>query len=109
MSPSGDGQSYVDRRYYAQHQNAGYMPHIVQISNDVESILMMVAAGQGISVLPDYAARKLEHFGNLVFIPLNGDDEQVKIITAQNKNNKNPALENFLEWLSAHRSEIFSS
>lgn len=85
------------------------MPHIVQISNDVESVLMMVAAGQGISVLPDYAERKLEHFGNLVFIPLNGDDEQVKIITAQNKNNKNPALENFLEWLSAHRSEIFSS
>ena len=82
---------------------SGYMPHIVQISNDIESVLMMVAAGEGISVLPDYAIRKLGDAENLVFIPLKGDDEQVEIITAHNSENANPALENFLEWFSEYR------
>ena len=103
MSPSGDGHSHGDRRYYDQYRNAGYMPHIVQISNDIESVLMMVAAGEGISVLPDYAIRKLGDAENLVFIPLKGDDEQVEIITAHNSENANPALENFLEWFSEYR------
>lgn len=106
MSPSRDGQSYGDRRYYDQYENAGYMPNIVQISNDVESVLMMVAAGEGISILPDYAVRKLGDAENLIFLPLIGDDEQVEIITAHNADNTNPALEKFLIWFDRYRSDL---
>ncbi len=102
MSPSRDGQSYGDRRYYEQYRNAGYMPNIVQISNDIESINIMVAAGVGISILPEYATRRQEE-GHVVYIPLVGTDEHMEIISATKTDNGNPALQNFLDWFEDYK------
>ena len=102
MSPSRDGQSYGDRRYYEQYRNAGYMPNIVQISNDIESINIMVAAGVGISILPEYATRRQEE-GHVVYIPLVGTDEHMEIISATKAENGNPALQNFLDWFEDYK------
>ena len=37
------------------YQRAGYQPNIILRSNDMESILMMVAAEEGISIVPGYS------------------------------------------------------
>jgi len=55
MSPSGTGDSFGDAFYIRLYQQAGYQPNILLRSNDIESILMMVAAEEGISIVPEYS------------------------------------------------------
>lgn len=63
---------------------------------------MMVAAEEGISILPDYCTDKLYHADNLVFIPLVGAGEEEEIIAAWQTENANPALYRFLADLQAN-------
>ncbi|MDE5931581.1 MAG: LysR family transcriptional regulator, partial [Lachnospiraceae bacterium] len=97
MSPSTSGNSFGDAHFMNLYQEAGYLPNILFRSTDTESILMMVAAEEGISILPDYCTRKLDNADNLTFLPLIGENE-VEIITALwRKDNTNPALQHFLK------------
>lgn len=105
MTPSSTGDSVGDLRFYALYEQAGYQPNIFFRSNDVESILMMVAAEEGISILPAYVTNKLTNADNLVFVPLKGMEENVEIIAAWKKNSGNLALLRFLGRLSDFESE----
>ena len=96
MSPSDADDSYGDAFFMQLYKSAGYKPNILFRSSDTESILMMVAAEEGISILPDYCTDKLYHADNLVFVPLVGEGEEEEIIAAWLKDNQNPALEHFL-------------
>lgn len=57
---------------------------------------MMVAAEEGISILPDYCTDKLYNADNLAFVPLVGAGEEEEIIAAWQSGNANPALGRFL-------------
>ena len=96
MCPSDADDSYGDAFFMQLYKSAGYKPNILFRSSDTESILMMVAAEEGISILPDYCTDKLYHADNLVFVPLVGEGEEEEIIAAWLKDNQNPALEHFL-------------
>ena len=96
MTPSSTGDSVSDLRFYEMYERAGYHPDIFFRSNDVESILMMVSAEEGISIIPSYVTQKLTNADNLVFIPLIGDEEVVEIIAAWKKSSGNLALQQFL-------------
>ena len=54
MSPSEDFDSYGDEAFIRLYREAGYRPDILYRSADLEVILTMVAAEEGISILPDY-------------------------------------------------------
>ena len=99
MSPSGTGESIGDSFFYKLYQRAGYAPNILFRSNDVESILMMVAAEQGVSILPYYITKKLGNADNLVFVPLRGEHETMEIIAAWKRENTSPILRHFLDRL----------
>jgi len=99
MTPSSTGESVGDMRFYEKYEEAGYTPNILFRSNDVESILMMVAAEEGISLLPGYVTQKLTNAENIVFIPLQGQDETVEIIAAWKKDTGNVVLQGFLEMM----------
>ena len=96
MTPSSTGDSVSDLRFYEMYERAGYHPDIFFRSNDVESILMMVSAEEGISIIPAYVTQKLTNADNLVFIPLIGEEEVVEIIAAWKKASGNLALQQFL-------------
>ena len=100
MTLSSTGNSPEDMTFYQFYQDVGYQPNIIFRSNDVESILMMVAAEQGVSLLPSYATKKLINAENLVFIPLKGENECVNIIAAWKKDSKNPILHHFCKHIS---------
>lgn len=72
MSPDAADDSYGDALFMHLYQEAGYKPNILFRSADTESILMMVAAEEGISILPDYCTDKLYNADNLAFVPLVG-------------------------------------
>ena len=99
MTHSRDADSIGDRHFYELYYKAGYKPNITFRSNDMESILMMVAAGEGISVLPGYVTEKLDNADNIIFIPLVGDEETVEIIAAWVNEENNPVLLRFAEFL----------
>lgn len=99
MSPSRTGESIGDSHFYRLYQKAGYQPNILFRSNDAESILMMVAAEQGICVLPDYMTRKLTNVDHVTFVPLRGEHETAEIIAAWKRNNTSTILRHFLDHL----------
>jgi len=99
MSPSASGESYGDNHFMELYRQAGYQPNILFRSSDAESILMMVAAEQGISILPAHLTSKLTDAENLVFVPLTGEGEYEQIISVWQKENQSPALKHFLEFM----------
>lgn len=99
MSPSGTGDSLADEYFIRLYQKAGYYPNILLRSSDVESILMMVSAEEGISVLPVSCIRRLSEVDNLVFVPLIGEHEVEEILAVWRKDNRSPSLRHFLEML----------
>ena len=100
MSPSGTGDSFGDAFYIRLYQQAGYQPNIVLRSNDMESILMMVAAEEGISIVPEYTHPWNVGTENVVFVPLSGEGETEEILIAWRKNDDNPALLHFIQKLT---------
>ena len=96
MSPDAADDSYGDAFFMQLYNEAGYKPNILFRSADTESILMMVSAEEGISILPAYCVEKLYNADNLVFVPLIGEGEVEEIIAAWQTTNPNPALARFL-------------
>ena len=99
MSPSGTGDSFGDAFYIRLYQQAGYQPNIILRSNDMESILMMVAAEEGISIVPEYSHPWDVGTENVVFVPLAGESETQEILIAWRKNDDNPAIRHFVKSL----------
>ena len=97
MSPSGTGDSFGDAFYMKLYQQAGYQPNILMRSNDMESILMMVAAEEGVSIVPAYSHSWNIGTENIVFIPLCGEGETEEILIVWRKNDSNPALQHFIQ------------
>ena len=59
MSPSEDFESYGDAVLYTTVSGIRICSDIVYRSSDMEVILTMVAAEEGISILPEYFTSKL--------------------------------------------------
>ena len=97
MSPSSTGDSLADEYFIRLYQKAGYYPNILLRSSDVESILMMVSAEEGVSILPVSCMRRLSDTDNLVFIPLVGENETEEILAIWRRDNDSPLLEHFLQ------------
>ena len=97
MSPSSTGDSLADEYFIRLYQKAGYYPNILLRSSDVESILMMVSAEEGVSILPVSCMRRLSDTDNLVFVPLVGENETEEILAIWRKDNDSPLLEHFLQ------------
>lgn len=105
MSPSGTGDSFGDAYYIRLYHEAGYQPNIILRSNDIESILMMVAAEEGISIVPEYTHPWDVGTENVVFVPLAGEGETEEILVAWRKNDSQPALMHFIENLPGIRNK----
>ena len=105
MSPDSANDSYGDAFFMQLYKDAGYKPNILFRSCDAESILMMVAAEEGISILPAYFTSKLYNADNLVFVPMTGESEEEEIIAAWQQSNANPVLHRFLDILQASCTE----
>ena len=99
MSPSSTGDSFGDAYFMQLYQRAGYQPNILLRSSDTESILIMVAAEEGISILPSYVTDKLGNADNLVFVPLEGEEEAEEIIAAWKVTGMSVPLRQFVDRL----------
>ena len=101
MSPDSANDSYGDAFFMQLYKEAGYKPNILCRSSDAESVLIMVAAEESISILPGYFTDKLYNADNLSFVPMVGEGEYEEIIAAWRRDSVNPILEQFLGSLRA--------
>ena len=102
MSPSELSDNYGDSRFMDLYHAAGYHPEILCRSTDVESILIMVASEEGISIMPDYCVKKINNAEGLVFLPMKGKEEVEEIHAIWKKGNDNLALKHFLDQIREH-------
>ena len=98
-SQSTEKDSFGDSFFLNLYKDAGYRPNIIARCPDAESALMMVAAEEGVSILPEYCVSKLYNAENLVFVPLEGEKESQEIVVAWRRDSTNPALALMLESL----------
>lgn len=75
---------------------SGFFPNIVYKSSDIETMLIMIATGAGISILPEYTKQMLNSLSNLVFIPLLGQNEYIDIFAFWKKGSKDIIIEKLL-------------
>jgi len=99
MSPDSTGESFGDAYYIQLYQRAGYQPNILLHTSDVESVIMMVSAEEGICILPSYGAAMAASVNNVKFVPLEGDEETEEILAVWRGDDQSPALRHFVERL----------
>lgn len=87
-----ESPNMVPRRYL----NEDLLPSIIKTVEDVETILIMVASGIGIGILPDFDIRKPQINLNLVYIPLDTGGYMETLSVIHSENNPNPLILLFL-------------
>ena len=98
MTPSATGDSYGDDKFMRLYERAGYEPRILLKSSDTESLLMMVAAEEGISILPSHIVAKITNASNLRFVLLEGEEEHEDVFMLWRKSRDNAALQCLLRF-----------
>lgn len=78
---------------------SGFLPKVVGSSSDMETLFLMIAAGIGVSIMPESAIKYVKQSNDLVFVPLEGEHEKIDVVALWKKENTNPALAKFLEML----------
>ena len=95
---AGGCGSFGDAHFLQLYEKAGFKPKILLHSNDIESLLIMVAAEEGITVLPSYSVEKLTNADHLIFVPMQGEDEYEEIDMFWKRGQNNAALQCFLNF-----------
>ncbi len=84
------------------YQRGGYIPNVVAADGEDESVMLMVAAGTGIALIPEYITRHYESDPTLRILPItkaDGTSETLDFEALWRADNPNPALEHLLDAL----------
>ncbi len=81
------------------YERGGYIPKVVEVEGDQETLILMVSVGMGISILPEYITKLYQNEKNIRIIPMIKADktaETVDMEVSWDRNTNNPAVEKFL-------------
>jgi len=86
---------------------AGFAPRIVQTSNVFSSVLALVEAGEGITLIPS----SLRHvrFSDLAFCPISDPEGTIELVMAWSRQRETRLQKDFLEFVRARREVIRGS
>lgn len=101
MQPKGTAVDETEEAALC-YDRGGFLPNIIHREREVQTILLMVSAGMGVAVLPEYTVRYYRETKNLRIIPLytaNNTPETLDFGAAWRENNTNPAVTQMLDWL----------
>lgn len=95
---------FYDKNYAPDYYNKlieicgriGFKPNIVHEANNVHSILQLVEAGLGISILPSSLEQQYQEL-KISFVKLDGIPVSTEVVLAYKESNTNPALSWFIE------------
>ncbi|MCR4651582.1 MAG: LysR family transcriptional regulator [Lachnospiraceae bacterium] len=89
------------------YERGGFIPNVVATEGDPETLLLMVASGIGISVLPEYIVSNLTLGRNINIVHItkpDGSPEMLDIEVCWSKSGLNPATERFFSNLEQYHT-----
>ena len=78
---------------------SGFIPKVVARSSDAETLMILVSAGIGITILPESIVRTLGPSTDLSIIPLEGEHEHVDVLAIWKSDSANPVTQVFCDFL----------
>ena len=94
--PSAKKYGHIIPDKYAE---SGFIPKINGRSTDAETLMVLVAAGIGITILPESIVRAFSNTSDLSFVPLEGEHEHVDIMAIWKDNSVNPVTNVFKNYV----------
>jgi DNA-binding transcriptional LysR family regulator len=94
--PSAKKYGHIIPDKYAE---SGFIPKINGRSTDAETLMVLVAAGIGITILPESIVRAFSNTSDLSFVPLEGEHEHVDIMAIWKDNSMNPVTNVFKNYV----------
>ena len=94
--PSAKKYGHIIPDKYAE---SGFIPKINGRSSDAETLMVLVAAGIGITILPESIVRAFSNTSDLSFVPLEGEHEHVDIMAIWKDNSMNPVTNVFKNYV----------
>ena len=82
-----------------KYAESGFIPKINGRSSDAETLMVLVAAGIGITILPESIVRAFSNTSDLSFVPLEGEHEHVDIMAIWKDNSMNPVTNVFKNYV----------
>jgi len=80
----------------------GVKPNIISTPTSLETVLLLTDVGIGVTLLPSSSITG--YTSNLKYIGLEGDDTYIDMVIAWKKDNRNPALSVFLDYMKTAAS-----
>ena len=94
--PSAKKYGHIIPDKYAE---SGFIPKINGRSSDAETLMVLVSAGIGITILPESIVRAFSNTSDLSFVPLEGEHEHVDIMAIWKDNSINPVTNVFKNYV----------
>ena len=94
--PSAKKYGHIIPDKYAE---SGFIPKINGRSTDAETLMILVSAGIGITILPESIVRAFSNTSDLSFVPLEGEHEHVDIMAIWKDNSMNPVTDVFKNYV----------
>ena len=94
--PSAKKYGHIIPDKYAE---SGFIPKINGRSTDAETLMVLVAAGIGITILPESIVRAFSNTSDLSFVPLEGEHEHVDIMAICKDDSVNPGTNVFKNYV----------
>ena len=101
MQPSARSKEEMEETILI-YERGGFVPNIVAVEKEPETIMLMISLGMGISIMPEYIVRHHHKNHNLKIIPVeknDGSSETLGFEVAWANNNSNSAVETLVNWI----------
>lgn len=98
MQPSGRAKDEMEESMLV-YERGGFFPNVVGLEGDPETLLLMIAVGMGISIVPEYIIRIHQKRNDLRILPLlksDGSAETIDFEAVWQEKKKNPSVEHLL-------------
>ena len=108
MQPSGRPKEQMEESFLI-YERGGYMPDVVGMEGDPETLLLMISTGLGISILPEYIVKPYQQYKMLKILPMlkpDGQAETVDFEISWSPENHNPAIDHFLSLVSGTKVQL---
>lgn len=100
MQPAARSRDEMEEMLWV-YERGGFLPQVIAVEKEPETIMLMAALEMGVSLLPEYILRPYSKNEELAIIPVmkeGGTAETLNFELIWSADNANPSVENLLGW-----------
>lgn len=100
MQPAARSRDEMEEMLWV-YERGGFLPQVVAVEKEPETIMLMVSLEMGISLLPEYIVRPYSKNEELAIVPVMKNDGSAETLNFEmiwSKANANPSVDKLLEW-----------